>query len=65
MLDKLHKKMCEDKCGLAFDELKAFVKDMASIEGSTKDITHEQMQELKEVCKFLADQINCKIDNID
>ena len=65
LLIAIHDKMVSDGTTISIDELDTFLKSMIDYEGSTKDITHEQMQDLKEVCKFLADQINCKIDNID
>lgn len=65
LLENLHKKMVADGTTISIDELDMFLKDMIYYEGSTKDMSHEQMQDLKEVCKFLAEQIECKIKDID
>lgn len=64
LLDKIHSHLTKTGC-YSIDEVDDLLKDMTGLSGSCLDFTHEQMQDLKETAKFLAEQIGCKIENID
>ena len=63
LLIELQKKLQEDGTIMSKDELEDYLKWMVDLDPytSVKDITHEQMQDLKEAGKFLAAQTKIKL----
>lgn len=62
LLDKIHTKLVKDKTYISIDELDLFLKAYADLESiSCNDMSHEQMQTLKEYCKQFARSIGLVI----
>lgn len=54
------------KVDLSFDELKEYLKYYADLEGkSCGDMTHDELQQLKEWSKHFAVQIGVELKDID
>ena len=66
LLEKIHTKAVNDGTIVSIYEMDNVIKDMCGVLGkSCNDITHEQMQDLKECAKFLADQLGVEIKDVD
>ena len=58
----IHSKMSKDCITVTYDEVDSLLKYRAGLfEVSCKDMTHDQMQELKEYSKALATQIGVEV----
>jgi len=66
LLVKIHDKLTSDKTYMSIDELDTFLKSYADLnELSCGEMTHEQMQILKEYSKQFASSIGMGVDAFD
>ncbi len=66
LLVNIHSKLVSDKTYMSIDELDEFLKAYSDLEGlSCSEMSHNQMQQLKEYCKQFAASINMGVDAFD
>ncbi len=63
LLKQIHAKVVSDGALMSSDEMEVFLKGYADLaDVSCTDMSHDQMQQLKEYCKYFAMSIGLDID---